>query len=244
MSALAWADALPLLEPERVFALAPLLVVAPHPDDETLGVGGLIALLSRRGLRVDVLLISDGAASHPGSPSHPPARLAALRRQEIEAALRALGVDPGEHLHSLDLSDGAIPAAHEDGFAAAAWRIRRLIEATGPAVVLLPWRDDPHPDHRATFALADAALAGLDRPSRRLEYPVWLLVRTEDGALPAPGAGFRIAIGDALPAKRRAIMAHVSQTTPLIDDAEESYCLTPETLAPFLRPVEVFIEQR
>lgn len=243
MSTLACADLLPLLDPERVAALAPLLVVAPHPDDETLGAGGLIARLTGLGRRVDVMLVSDGAASHPGSTAHPPGRLAALRRREMEAALNVLGVDPDRHLHALGLADGAVPDADADGFKGAVARVARLIEEIGPAVVLLPWRHDPHPDHRATFALGDRALRAMTRPPRRLEYPLWLLVRPDEGTIPEPGAGFRIGIEDQLPAKRRAIMAHVSQTTPLIDDAERTYCLTAEALAPFLGRHEVFIEQ-
>ncbi len=45
----------------------PFVVLSPHPDDESLGTGGLIAAACARGQRVDVVLVTDGAGSHPKS---------------------------------------------------------------------------------------------------------------------------------------------------------------------------------
>src|SRR5690606_38092378 len=45
----------------------PLLVIAPHPDDETLGCGGVIALATCRNVRVHTVFVTDGGASHPNS---------------------------------------------------------------------------------------------------------------------------------------------------------------------------------
>ncbi|WP_258374343.1 PIG-L deacetylase family protein [Curtobacterium sp. MCBD17_032] len=47
-------------------------MVAPHPDDETLGAGGLIAIAADRGLPVHVVLVSRGEGSHPESPTTRP----------------------------------------------------------------------------------------------------------------------------------------------------------------------------
>jgi LmbE family N-acetylglucosaminyl deacetylase len=58
----------------------PFIVVAPHPDDESLACGGLIADASRQGLRAKIVIISDGAGSHPNSKAYPPDRLTALRK--------------------------------------------------------------------------------------------------------------------------------------------------------------------
>lgn len=70
------------------------IIVAPHPDDEVLACGGLLQLLQAQGTRTVLLAVTDGDASHPGSPLLPPATLARLRPQETEAALRALGLAP------------------------------------------------------------------------------------------------------------------------------------------------------
>jgi hypothetical protein len=47
----------------------PFVVLSPHPDDETLGTGGLIAEACTRGQEVDVIVVTDGSGSHPGQSS-------------------------------------------------------------------------------------------------------------------------------------------------------------------------------
>jgi LmbE family N-acetylglucosaminyl deacetylase len=84
-----------------------VLVVAPHPDDEAIGAWGLMDWLRARGAHIAVLVVSDGAASHPGSPSWPTARLVAERRRETLRALRRLGVVPPD-IAFLGLADGAL----------------------------------------------------------------------------------------------------------------------------------------
>ena len=78
--------ALPLVPAETVRAWGKTLVVAPHPDDESLGCGGAIALLSGFGCPVHVLFISDGTGSHPNSRKFPPPALRALRESEAQNA--------------------------------------------------------------------------------------------------------------------------------------------------------------
>src|SRR6187399_2442164 len=65
----------------------PTVIISPHPDDETLGAGGLIASQIRRGIPVDVVAVTDGEAAYPGQTD-----LAAVRRAEQENAVRELGV--------------------------------------------------------------------------------------------------------------------------------------------------------
>ncbi len=57
-----------------------VVVLAAHPDDETLGAGGLLSKAARSGIRVTVVVATYGEASHPGSTTHTAERLAALRR--------------------------------------------------------------------------------------------------------------------------------------------------------------------
>src|SRR6202044_4049231 len=81
---------------ERV-AVAPqarkILVVAPHPDDESLGCGGLISLSAQAGSSVYIGFVTDGAASHRNSTAWSPVRLAAQREQEASRALACLGLE-------------------------------------------------------------------------------------------------------------------------------------------------------
>jgi len=138
-----------------------LVVLAPHPDDETLGAGGLLAALAAAGRRVAVVAVTDGTGSHPGSTTWTPARLAATRPAEQVGALGALGVDPP--VARLGLTDTAVRA----GAVAAA-----LAPLLGPGDTLLStWRSDGHPDHEACGQAA-ARLAA-ERGLALLEVPVW-----------------------------------------------------------------------
>src|ERR1700733_997679 len=80
---------------ERV-AVAPqarkILVVAPHPDDESLGCGGLISLSAQAGSSVYIVFVTDGAASHRNSTAWSPARLTAHRELKASRARACLGL--------------------------------------------------------------------------------------------------------------------------------------------------------
>ncbi len=140
------------------------VVVAPHPDDEVLAVGGLLARLAR--LRRDLLLVAvtDGTASHAGSTAWPPERLARERPLESQAAWRRLGLKDARALR-LGLPDGGLPGLQ----AALADRLETLLRP-GDAV-FTTWRLDGHPDHEATghACAAAAARAG----ATLVEVPVW-----------------------------------------------------------------------
>jgi LmbE family N-acetylglucosaminyl deacetylase len=86
--ALRAAERLPLRTLFQVLECRPFVVIAPHPDDESLACGGLLALASCEGVRAAIVVVSDGAGSHPGSRAWPPARLAALRGGKGDEPLR------------------------------------------------------------------------------------------------------------------------------------------------------------
>lgn len=218
-------------------APGPVLVVAPHPDDETLGCGGAIAQLRQAGYPVLVLVVSDGAASHPRSQQYPPPRLRQMRAAETLAALDSLGVAPSQ-VTFLGLPDGAVPA---DGAAALA-QCQRYIAHVAPRTVFLPYQNDPHRDHRATWRLLQTAIAVLPQPPRRLEYPIWALDPTKGQSLAAGYQAWRLDIRPYLDLKRQAIACYRSQTTDLIPDDPTGFRLSPDLLATFLTPWEVYLE--
>ncbi|CAN5282455.1 hypothetical protein BH11ACT5_BH11ACT5_09950 [soil metagenome] len=130
-----------------------LLVVAAHPDDETLGAGGLIAEGVRRGIRMRVVVVTDGGA----------AGLADERSAELDAAMAVLGASATP----LGFADGET-REHRDEIRA---QLEPLVAALGPrALIAAPWRGDGHRDHRVVGEIA-AELAG---GRRFIEYPVWL----------------------------------------------------------------------
>ena len=238
---LADAAAVPLLPPDAVCSWGKTVVIAPHPDDESLGCGGAITLLSRFGLPVSVLFISDGTKSHPTSKKYPAARLRDLRESEAQEALMRLGTTDAAFLR---LPDGAVPSDRDPEFAGAVQGCLAYLEDCKPQTILLPWRRDPHPDHRATSRVLQAALTGYAGSPRLLEYPVWAWERAAPEDLPQPheAAAFRLDIRMAAAVKRSAVAAHVSQVTHLIDDDPHGFWLSPEVLAHFERPWEVYLE--
>ena len=226
--------------------LGATVVVAPHPDDEALGCGGLLALLRRAGQPAAAVLVSDGSLSHPRSKLFSAEARQAVREAEFRHALTILGLDQGEPL-LLGLPDGRVPShPHEAGFAKAVSQLRAFLESQRADTVLVPWRRDPHPDHRATSRMVQAALATMPRPPRRLEYVVWAWERAAPEDLPtaADGVrGFRVDIGAGLAQKQRAIAAHRSQVAPgVFTDDPAGFLLSTEMLAHFAGPYEVFFE--
>lgn len=196
--------AVPEMGVERLMAgVARLVVLSPHPDDEVLGVGGLIASARCMGRPVQVLAATDGEACYPGEARWSPAELARVRRDELRQALDVLGDGIGiEHLR---FPDGGLQAAQSALQARIAQCLRR------GDLLLVPWRHDGHPDHEAA---AQAGLAAaLDAGCRCLEYPIWgwHWAAPETGRMPLARA-MRLSMPPSLQArKREAIDAFASQ---------------------------------
>jgi LmbE family N-acetylglucosaminyl deacetylase len=216
-----------------------LVVVAPHPDDESLGCGGLIAEARVEGRQTRVVVVSDGTGSHPASKAYPKARLRDLRENEARQAVKELGLDPNKDIEFLRLPDRFVPG---DGpFAEKA--IERIVasaQEVGAAALFVSWRHDPHCDHQASYRLARAAQRRLTAV-KLFEYTVWGAALPVTTPVEAVG-GFRLEIGRRLARKRRAIDAHRSQTTELISDDPNGFRLTGTDLARFALPHEFFFE--
>ncbi|OMH32518.1 hypothetical protein BGP79_08605 [Tersicoccus sp. Bi-70] len=214
-------------------ALRHLIVLAAHPDDETLGAGGLIARAGATGAAVTVVVATQGEASHPDSPTHTPERLAALREHEIRAAVARLHPDADVVL--LGLPDGRL-AAHED--AVTADLHARLGDAG--TVLVAPWHLDGHTDHDAAGRAAAAAVTGT--AARLLEYPVWAWVWAQDADLPWDGA-VRLDLTDAeRDAKTAALAEHTTQVGPLSPAPGDEPILLPGMVARFERSFETFLD--
>lgn len=143
-----------------------LVIVAPHPDDETLGLGGAAALLRSRGVDVEVVSVSDGGGAHPGCSPFDRRRLELTRRAELRRATSIL--DVGEPI-SLGLPDGEL-ADHEQLLTEV---LTGILESRTPNIwCAATWRGDGHPDHEAVGRAA--AAAAQSSGSVLLEYPVWM----------------------------------------------------------------------
>ena len=214
------------------------LVLAPHPDDESLGCGGLIAEACQAGRPPLVVVATDGAGSHPNSPSWPVPRLRARRELETRDAVACLGLPP-DRLAFLRLPDTRAPT-EGPAFEQAVDRLAALADAHGCDTVLAPWRHDPHCDHEAAWRMAEALVARAGH--RLLAYPVWGWLIPPDTWLDAPmAAGWRLPIAPHLPAKNRAIRSHQTQYGALIDDDPDGFRLPAALLSVFGAPFEVFL---
>jgi LmbE family N-acetylglucosaminyl deacetylase len=237
------------LEAARSFAVSTLqqrlgqgglVVVAPHPDDESLGCGGLIAEARAQGRVVRVVVVSDGTGSHPSSKTHPKDRLRQLREEEARDAVRELGLDPVRDIVFMRLADRFVPGDGPGAEAAIAEMIA-CVAAVDARAAFVTWRHDPHRDHQACYRIARAVQRRL--PSLRLyEYTIWGFKLPPETPLETPQDGFRIPIQRHLQRKRRAIAAHRSQTTDLINDDPDGFRLTASDLARFDLPYESFFE--
>jgi LmbE family N-acetylglucosaminyl deacetylase len=220
------------------------LVVAPHPDDETLGCGGAIALLRSLNCAVQVLVISDGTMSHPNSVKYPATVLRALREAETRSALSILGVEAAA-ITFLRLQDGAISTLESSDIRSAIASCRTSLAEFAPKTIFLPWRHDPHSDHRATWNLIHSALGYLPLSPRLIEYPIWDWDSDQRGSLPETECvtAWRLDISEVLELKQKAIAAYRSQTTNLIDDDPQCFRLTPQMLTNFSHPWELYLEE-
>lgn len=140
-----------------------VLVIAPHPDDEVLGCGGMLALHAERGDSVRILICTDGAGLDGD------ASLAETRRAECATACAALGLTDTRYL---DFTDGKL-ADSPDLVA----RLRTEIDSFAPEVCYAPSAREYHPDHRAAHRAVRAALD--DRAVLTLLFGINAPVRTD-----------------------------------------------------------------
>jgi LmbE family N-acetylglucosaminyl deacetylase len=170
-------------------SLRRVLVLAPHPDDETIGAGGTLARLAAAGATVEVVVLTDGEAT-PGTGLEV-AEAGRRRRQEAARACVHLGLAPpkfGGH------PDGGLAQRQAE----LAGELGALVPDLAPQAVFLPWFGDGHPDHRAV----SAALARTGLPDR---VDVWAY----ETWAPLP-ANRVVDITPVVDLKRRALAAHVT----------------------------------
>ena len=185
-----------------------------------------------------VLVLTDGSKSHPGSREYDASRLAQLRQEEARAAVAALGLS-GDVLSFLGLPDGCAPMRGASLRVAAA-RVAAHAKARSVGTICTTWQHDPHHDHRAAYRIG--RLVAREIAANLLCYPIWGWTLPSSVWLSARAiSGGRLDISRHLTAKQRAIACHRSQTTDLIRDDPTGVRLTPEFLANFARPFEVFI---
>lgn len=172
-----------------------IAIIVPHPDDETLGCGGLIQWLVRQGTFPHVAIVTDGdgfdAAIHLTLHDwriNPQDRhtFASLRHAETQVALQLLGVPP-ENRHFLGFSERTLPADwllrcdRQPLQALATW-----LAQMQPTTVFLPSRFDDHPVHATVCSLAWAALLQAHAQNALPQFPRVFEVLIHYGEFPRP----------------------------------------------------------
>lgn len=182
------------------------VIVAPHPDDEILGFGGLMQQLAHLGRGMKLISVTDGSASHPGSSVWSTERLSVIRPQESAEALKRLDVP----LHSLQwirggFSDSAVGTQEVQ----LVTFLQRYLRPTD--VVFCTWRHDGHSDHEAVGRACAVATAAVG--AQLYEVPIWAWhwADPEDPRLPWDRARKILLAPETIARKRHAAHAFASQ---------------------------------
>jgi LmbE family N-acetylglucosaminyl deacetylase len=181
-----------------------LTVIAPHPDDEILACGALLAEHARAGGSTKIVAVTDGEASHSHNELSDRQTLGETRRAEQVAGLSILGVED-EAVQRLRLPDGQV-ALHAN-------QLERQLSGIllDTDLVISTWRSDGHPDHEACGLTAAKVCAA--RKIKFLEAPVWMWhwASPGDQRVPWPRLCAFEMSAEANRRRRSAIVAHASQ---------------------------------
>jgi LmbE family N-acetylglucosaminyl deacetylase len=200
-----------------------LTVVSPHPDDETLGAGGLIYTCADLGYEITIVLVTDGEAARSDVEN-----LADRRVGELRSALMRLAPD-GARVARLGFPDGKV-AAYE-------WQLvdRLLLTVPSDAVLVAPYEQDGHTDHAATSRACQEAARRLGIQCVR--YPIWAWHRLQPADFGSRAMGRFELSHAARDAKHEAIDCYRSQIEPSPGGA----VVPPHVRTYFERPYEVFL---
>lgn len=176
-----------------------LLVVAPHPDDAEISVGGIIALSRAQGLTVGVLELTSGEPTPHGTPE--------IRRAETEKATQVLDLN---YRHNLNLPNRNLEPTLD-----ARRKLAEVFRETRPSMILAPYWQDAHPDHVAASKLCDDArfwskLSRSDLAGERF-WPPMLLHYFSIHLRIHPAASVVVDVSDHIETKMKAVAAWHSQ---------------------------------
>ena len=163
-----------------------LLIVAPHPDDETIGCGGILAAY---GPQCSVLLLTDGCLGK-SAEEQSEEETAAVRKQEFETVMAFFGVN---QYWMLDIKDGRLGSCGKEIPHA---------DLSAYDFIFVPNRNERHPDHKAAFDVFRKMCRRQHIESRLIEYEVWS---------PIISANFFFDMSDLIDKKIGALQHYASQ---------------------------------
>jgi LmbE family N-acetylglucosaminyl deacetylase len=150
-----------------------IVVAAPHPDDEVLGLGGFLSRCGHFGSVIELVAVTDGEHAYPDADEEAMRQLTETRARERKRALCALGL-PETPVYRLAIADGKVAGAEEH-------LVEHLLDVlrtpsnqsldVRSTVLVAPWQKDLHPDHEATGRAASTAAA--ISACQLWEVPIW-----------------------------------------------------------------------
>lgn len=222
--------------PVQTDELAPpggLLIVAPHPDDETFGCGEALASAAQAGREIGIVLLTDGEGSHPRSSEYGRDRLVALRMEEMRAALEVLSPAKSIPVMHAGLEDGS-----SDLERLGLHRLQRIFafaSALNAKSIWTTWNGDPHCDHKTAATLGRMVADEIGADFWR--FPIWGRFGERD----VPHDLRIFADRQYRARKLEAINAYRSQTTSLIADDPDGVVIPQGLLDHFAESPEIFI---
>lgn len=202
---------------------ADIVVVSPHPDDETLGAGGLIRTASNAAHKVSLLSVTDGESAYPDWIG-----LHKIRRREVARAMSVLCSYPIAQKR-LKIPDGRV-SEHRDALYDA---IDRMVSPT--TLLVAPYEQDGHPDHEATGDVCvDIAR---HRALTLWRYPIWVWHHQTPDSLKNQRWGRFWLDGETRRAKDLAMQCFASQLRP----SSRAPIVPPHVLPYFARPYEAYL---
>lgn len=211
-----------------------ILIVAPHPDDEILGCGGLMQQLIMLNCQLVIVAVSNGTQSHPHSTKYSPDQLDQIRPQESLAALQRLDISEYVQRIALNLPDGQIHLHREH-----LWQeLDKLVKAED--ILICSYAQDGHPDHEAVGKTVQAFALAHDMSYLHVLIWAWHWARPLDPRIHWQKARAYNLTQAQLIKKRQAIMQFKSQI-----EADESTgnaaILSPAIIERLLMPWEVYL---
>lgn len=218
----------------ELFRSKRVVIVAPHPDDEVLGCGGLMQQLIELNCKILILAVSNGTQSHPNSTKYPPDQLNVLRPQESLAALKCLGVAESTEHVELNLLDGQIHLQTEQ-----LWKsLDQMVQAND--ILICSYEFDGHPDHEAVGKTVQAYATAKQLLCLHVLIWAWHWAKPLDPRIDWHRAKAFSLTQEQLTKKHQAILQFKTQL-----EADESTgnaaVLSPSAINRLLMPYEVYL---
>jgi len=212
-----------------------ILVVAPHPDDETLGCGGTVARRVAEGCRITVVVVTDGCnlfrLSRWRIETNPtPAEASAMRKAETRRAVAILGGDP-EAIRFLDVEDATLG----EHVASVSETLAAIIREVAPDEIYVTSEHEQHSDHVAACAAVRSAMQRASSSATLYRYTIQLLPGLSPQSIAEPTV--TVDIAERLETKTRAAGQFASHLTIVAAGQTEPFF---QSVAPWLRPTEMF----